>query len=425
MSFSAVLKLRQFLVLFLIAAVYGTAISATFAQSPTATANGDPVDRVVIIGSYDEPKGTGYLVTPNGHILTAAHVIDRKSITEVRFRSKANPFAARIVKVKPYLDLALLKISSEGLPSPLIFSLQPPDVGGRVWLIGHHQKGGIIERFKSLAKSIQGFGIYGDIEIEGSVRPGFSGGPVLHPDGTVAGITLRNDITGTTYVLPTREIVSFLAGTNIHVSEMGAKPKSLKQDSTTGRENLLRGLNDLKSRIARLEEQLKVGDRLVKPLAENESSPKLAAIAGPLTISVQSLRTTRAGLYLTLVYGNNINQDVAFALYGDEISGKKYYRYPTYMIDDVRNEYRIEEAVGIGGLYYKDIPFLLRPNEKRSVALKFRSITNINEFGSEFSFISATAIIALDVDGRPKQRNYYFSVKRIHNLSISGIKITK
>lgn len=421
-------KLLRFLALFLSAAAYGSVISTIHIHSSIATTNEDPIDRVVLIGPYNEPKGTGYLVTPDGHILTAAHVIGKNNTAEIRFRSKVNSVTARIVKVNRYLDLALLKISPESLPSPLVFSEQLPEIGGKILLIGHHQNGGIVERLKSLAKSVQGLSSYGDIEIEGSVRPGFSGGPALHPNGTIAGINLRNDVTGVTYVLPSREILGFLAGIKYRVSEMGAKRESIEQASTTGISNLLREINELNSRITKLEKRLGSDDQLqsqAKPSDEIGVSNKLAANVGPLYVSVQSLRLTRSGIYLTLIYENRKDKNLYFALYGGDNSGSNYYEYPTYMIDDARNEFRVVEAVGIGGLYYKLPIFVLSAHEKRTVSLKFRPTNSISSIGSSYSFISATAIVAQAFDGKPKLNRYYYSIEAVHNFTINGIKATE
>ena len=62
-----------------------------------------------------EGAGSGVIVTADGYIVTANHVIDEADEVEVTLNDKRK-FSAEVVGRDPSTDIALLKIKATGLP---------------------------------------------------------------------------------------------------------------------------------------------------------------------------------------------------------------------------------------------------------------------------------------------------------------------
>ena len=61
-----------------------------------------------------EGTGSGFIIDPRGYILTNFHVVDGADRLTVTL-SDGRAFKAEITGVDPALDVALIKISSDGL----------------------------------------------------------------------------------------------------------------------------------------------------------------------------------------------------------------------------------------------------------------------------------------------------------------------
>ncbi|MFL5619823.1 MAG: trypsin-like peptidase domain-containing protein [Gemmatimonadaceae bacterium] len=142
-------------------------------------------------------SGSGFIVSPDGYVLTNAHVVDSSTQVTVRLLDRRE-FAARIVGTDPTTDVAVLKIEATGLtPAPLGDS-DGARVGEWVLAVGNPlgenltftvTQGIISAKGRSLAlpnrseTSIQDF-----IQTDAAINPGNSGGPLINVRGEVIGI---------------------------------------------------------------------------------------------------------------------------------------------------------------------------------------------------------------------------------------------
>lgn len=135
--------------------------------------------------------GTGFFVTESGYLLTNYHVVeDADEIIVITLDNNEN--TAEYIQGDPANDIALLKIDGNGL-SPLNI-LNDSDVrkGEEVFTIGYpliqiqgQEQKATFGRINSLS------GIKNDIrffQIDASVQPGNSGGPLLDNNGNVIGV---------------------------------------------------------------------------------------------------------------------------------------------------------------------------------------------------------------------------------------------
>ena len=136
--------------------------------------------------------GSGFLISPDGWILTNQHVVHSDSEVEVR-TSKGDFRSAKVVKTDSREDLALLKI--EGAPASNCLSLEPSDsaMGTGVFTIGFPKPSiqGVEPKFTDGRISSLS-GIRDDshtYQISVPVQPGNSGGPLVNmKSGLVTGM---------------------------------------------------------------------------------------------------------------------------------------------------------------------------------------------------------------------------------------------
>jgi S1-C subfamily serine protease len=156
------------------------------------------VDIITTPPGGDTKAGTGIVLTPNGLIVTNAHVVSGGIALSVRDLGNGLDYPARIIGVDPVHDIAVLKlIGATHLPT-----VRP---GGRVSIgtvvasIGN--AGGRGEpslgtgRVIALGQSIssttgQARPLRGLIEAINGVEPGESGGPMVTVSGAVVAITV-------------------------------------------------------------------------------------------------------------------------------------------------------------------------------------------------------------------------------------------
>ncbi len=134
--------------------------------------------------------GSGFIVKPDGVILTNAHVVDKADVVTVRLSDKRE-FQAKVIGVDALTDVAVLKIDAKDLPTVHIGSTKNSNVGDWVVAIGspfgfdNTVTAGIISA-KSRALPDEGYVPF--LQTDVAINPGNSGGPLFNLNGEVIGI---------------------------------------------------------------------------------------------------------------------------------------------------------------------------------------------------------------------------------------------
>lgn len=134
--------------------------------------------------------GSGFIINPDGYIVTNNHVAQGASEITVKL-GDGREFAARIVGRDPKTDLALLKIDASGLPVVPLGDSSQLRVGEPVMAIGNPfgLQQTVTTGIVSATGRVIGGGPYDDfIQTDASINPGNSGGPLVNLRGEAIGI---------------------------------------------------------------------------------------------------------------------------------------------------------------------------------------------------------------------------------------------
>jgi serine protease Do len=134
--------------------------------------------------------GTGFIVSPDGFILTNNHVVDRADEITVKLYNQKE-YKAKIVGRDKDTDIAVIKINAGGLIPAALGDSDKISVGDWVVAVGSPfgLEQTVTQGIISAKGRIIGAGPYDDfLQTDAAINPGNSGGPLCNLDGEVIGI---------------------------------------------------------------------------------------------------------------------------------------------------------------------------------------------------------------------------------------------
>ncbi|MDR7269571.1 serine protease Do [Pelomonas saccharophila] len=138
-------------------------------------------------------QGSGFIISPDGLVLTNAHVVrDAKQVT-VKL-SDRREFSAKVLGSDPATDIAVLKLDAKNLPTVQLGDPRQVQVGDYVLAIGapygfeQTATQGIVS---AKGRSLPGDSVVPFIQTDAAVNPGNSGGPLFDAAGRVVGVNAQ------------------------------------------------------------------------------------------------------------------------------------------------------------------------------------------------------------------------------------------
>jgi len=135
--------------------------------------------------------GAGTIVTSDGYILTANHVIEGAESVKVSL-SNQKEYPAKIIGTDPPTDVALIKIDAKDLPAAVLANSDQLEVGDSVFAIGNpFGVGQTVTMGIVSAVGRGGFGMMGYenfIQTDAAINQGNSGGALVDAEGRLIGI---------------------------------------------------------------------------------------------------------------------------------------------------------------------------------------------------------------------------------------------
>jgi S1-C subfamily serine protease len=159
-----------------------------------------PDDMVDAHGMVQVGGGSGFIVDPNGLILTNKHVVNEPHAEYTVILNDGKTFPASILTRDPINDVAILKIDAKGLPwlrlgdaSKLQLGQSLIAIGNALGIFRNTVSVGIVS---GLSRSISAQAdpdaapqeMRGLIQTDAAINPGNSGGPIVDRDGLVIGV---------------------------------------------------------------------------------------------------------------------------------------------------------------------------------------------------------------------------------------------
>jgi S1-C subfamily serine protease len=156
---------------------------------------GPTVVHVLALRQDGRPRGqgSGVIFTPDGYVLTNAHVVAGASRLRASF-TDGQTFDAMLVGEDAITDTAVLRLSANGLPFAELGSSATLRVGQLVAAIGNPLgfqctvTAGIVSALGRTLRTPSGRNLDSVIQTDAPLNPGNSGGPLVSGAGRVVGI---------------------------------------------------------------------------------------------------------------------------------------------------------------------------------------------------------------------------------------------
>jgi serine protease Do len=141
----------------------------------------------------EQSLGSGIIISPDGYILTANHVVEDMDEIKVAIPGSKQEYTAKVVGTDPPTDVAVLKIDATGLSAITLGDSDQQEVGdvvlaiGNPFNVGQSVTMGIVSALGR--NGLAGFNQYQDfIQTDAAINPGNSGGALVDAEGRLIGI---------------------------------------------------------------------------------------------------------------------------------------------------------------------------------------------------------------------------------------------
>lgn len=187
-------------------------------------------------------QGSGVVISPDGYVLTNAHVIAGAQYIFVNLFDRSE-FPAEIVGADVRTDLAVLKINTTGLTPATWGDSDALDVGSLVWAIGspygldQSVTSGIISGRNRYDQQQDNNPQQELLQTDAAVNPGNSGGPLVDASGKLIGINtsiVGEAFQGISFAVPSA-VAQFVADQIIKYGKvnrgfLGMKPEQVDNE---------------------------------------------------------------------------------------------------------------------------------------------------------------------------------------------------
>ncbi|HEX8906335.1 MAG TPA: Do family serine endopeptidase, partial [Longimicrobiaceae bacterium] len=145
-----------------------------------------------------EARGSGFIISADGYIITNNHVVQDADRIDVVLQDNRH-LRATVVGRDPLTDIAVIKVEARGLPTVRLGSSENARIGEWVLAIGNPLNLGTTVTSGIISAKGRGLGIIGQtsgsrwaiedfIQTDAPINPGNSGGPLVNLRGEVVGV---------------------------------------------------------------------------------------------------------------------------------------------------------------------------------------------------------------------------------------------
>jgi S1-C subfamily serine protease len=143
--------------------------------------------------SEQQGLGSGFIITPDGYVLTNNHVVEGATKITVMLKD-GREFSGQVVGTDATSDVAVVKINGTNLPTVQLGDSSQLTVGQKVIAIGNPYglsqtvTTGVISALERNVQVSATETLVGVVQTDAAINPGNSGGPLVDLSGRVVGI---------------------------------------------------------------------------------------------------------------------------------------------------------------------------------------------------------------------------------------------
>jgi sulfatase modifying factor 1 len=174
--------------------------------------------------------GTGFVVNPDGYLLTCEHVV--RDADKIKVTLGAKIWDAAVISVDKVHDLALIQIPAKGLTALPVSNSNSIEVGQEARAFGYPLSSELGEDIKVTRGTVAGISMRDaqkTIQIDAAVNAGNSGGPLVNEKGEVIGVInakyVNVAVTNVGFAVPINYAKPLLQAEGIKFTEEGTKEK--------------------------------------------------------------------------------------------------------------------------------------------------------------------------------------------------------
>lgn len=205
----------------------GTAAFSVRQAEPRTTFDGTPLDRA----DAEAASGTAFFITPQGHLVTCAHVVSGS--TKITLRWKGADHQAQVIALEHEHDLAILKIDVTDAPVLKLGDSEKVQLAQEVRAVGYPLSDVLGSSVKVNRGTVAGL-IDRDerrlLQIDAAINAGNSGGPIVDESGQVVGVATSKlageDISNVGFAVPSMVLKQWLKDRQIAFTD-GASSERL------------------------------------------------------------------------------------------------------------------------------------------------------------------------------------------------------
>ena len=165
-------------------------------------------------------SGTGFVISPQGYIATAGHTLDKAKIVNLTFSNGSISEEAKVIAIstKPRIDLAILQVSVNYLPSVTFRNSNTVQAGQQIAVIGSPKRlqnsitNGLVSQLRNMGEATM-------FQISAPISPSSSGSPVFNEDGHVVGIAISSleeeNVQNINFALPSNYLLQMMSEAKI------------------------------------------------------------------------------------------------------------------------------------------------------------------------------------------------------------------
>ena len=259
---------------------------------------------------HERSMGSGFIINPNGYIVTNNHVVDGATQVQVKL-SDGRELPAKVVGRDSKTDIALLKVEASGLTVIPLGDSSASQVGEPVMAIGNPfgLDQTVTTGIVSATGRAIGSGPYDDfIQTDASINPGNSGGPLINARGQAIGINTAifsqtGGSVGIGFAIPTSLAKSIVT--------------QLADSGTVTRGWLGVGIQPVTPDIAKSFGRTETTGALVSSVSEGSPAEKAGLKAGDIITEYDGRKVERVSDLPRAVAGTPVGRDVRLSVVRD------------------------------------------------------------------------------------------------------------